>query len=146
MTARPHGDDPENAGDHRCKDTAQRHHEPRRHVQVEGEERRRVRPEPHERALAEGDVAGEAGDDVPAARHDREEEAEEEHSLPVEAVRVEGKDDEPGRAEDERGDVRAAAEDEPLVASDVHAVATSSRVREPKSPCGRSSRTAKITT
>src|SRR5205823_14251280 len=115
-------------------------------VQMQRQQSRRIGAAAHERALAERDVAAGAGDDVRAARHDREEEAEEEHSLPVEAVRVEGKDDETGSAEDERGDVRAAAEDEPLVASDVHAVATSSRVREPKSPCGRSSRTAKITT
>src|SRR5438552_3267831 len=111
---------------------------------MQGQQRRRVRAEAHERALAERDVAREAGDDVPAARHDREEEAEEQHSLPVEAVGVERKYDEPHGSERKRSDVRAAAVREPLAS--LHAVATSSRVREPSSPCGRSNRTTKITT
>ena len=73
-------------------------------VHVGGEQADGVGAQAEEHALAERDVAREAGDDVPAAGHDREQEDEDEHGLAVQIVGPHEREGDEQTRGDERDD------------------------------------------
>ncbi len=109
---------------------------------AQGEDRRRVGPDPEEDRLAERDVAGEAGDDVPAARHDREQKREDDDRLVVPVVRDDREDEDRHEERDDRERARVPRRE----AERRGHSATSSLSFWPMSPCGRTRSTTMITT
>ena len=103
---------------------------------VDDEDRRRVRADAHERAVAERDLAGEAGEDVQPEQRDQVDRDETELVRPV----VRGQE----RRDDDRADERSEAEPWPSLLS-VALLIRASRPARPSRPAGRTSRTTSST-
>ena len=104
------GGESEASGQQRRGDRRGRDPRPPRHAELDDEDRRRVRADAEEGAVAERDVAGESAHHVPGRGHDGQQHDQDEHVLDVEVAPGEWADGE------EHDDERGADDGDPVAA------------------------------